>query len=228
MLRLAEVATILERELQDRPVPEVSVPLRRRIKWALANKEKLSCQSTDVEIRAQSPRLRVAAAMSAVSSAAAAVKRKSFGGADATPSKRRKSITSARELHDLGEDEFLSDVHSTCIGPKDLPAQYLCPISWDVMRDPVVVSGSGNTYDRKSIERHFQTKHTDPITNGELRRTSERRLVPNNALKSQVLQAEQEVVDLRLVAFLGEQSDSLASGEGGMGHFLWKKLLGSG
>ena len=26
----------------------------------------------------------------------------------------------------------------------------------DIMQDPVVVGGSGNTYDRKSIEKHFQ------------------------------------------------------------------------
>lgn len=34
--------------------------------------------------------------------------------------------------------------------------QFLCPISMDIMLDPVVVGGSGNTYDRKSIEKHFQ------------------------------------------------------------------------
>jgi len=69
------------------------------------------------------------------------------------------------------------------------------------MRDPVIVSGSGNTYDRKSIERHFQSKHTDPISNLELWKASERKLVPNNSLRSQVDEAERSWVDLRLIAF---------------------------
>ena len=45
--------------------------------------------------------------------------------------------------------------HKTWISPRP-HRQFLCPISMDIMQDPVVVGGSGNTYDRKSIEKHFQ------------------------------------------------------------------------
>lgn len=43
-----------------------------------------------------------------------------------------------------------------CHSTSHLSRQFLCPISMDIMLDPVVVGGSGNTYDRKSIEKHFQ------------------------------------------------------------------------
>lgn len=56
----------------------------------------------------------------------------------------------------------------------------------DIMQDPVVVGGSGNTYDRKSIEKHFQHCHRDPLNNMELRRPQDRRLIPNNQLRSQI------------------------------------------
>ena len=64
--------------------------------------------------------------------------------------------------------------------------QFLCPISMDIMQDPVVVGGSGNTYDRKSIEKHFQHCHRDPLNNMELRRPQDRKLIPNNQLRSQI------------------------------------------
>ena len=54
--------------------------------------------------------------------------------------------------------------------------QFLCPISMQIMQDPVIVTGSGNTYDRKSIERHFQHFYRDPLNNTELRRPADRNL----------------------------------------------------
>ena len=86
----------------------------------------------------------------------------------------------------------------------------------------MVVGGSGNTYDRKSIEKHFQHCHRDPLNNmdarllfmavhsisspksvdsncgnhsfcmrsplnlEELRRPADRKLIPNNQLRSQI------------------------------------------
>jgi hypothetical protein len=108
---------------------------------------------------------------------------------------------------DAANDEFIGDLHAQHPAHRqEMPKHFLCPISYDVMRDPVLVTGSGNTYDRKSIERHFQIRHTDPLTNVELRRSSERKLVDNNALRSQIREAERDQVDLRLVASLGEPS----------------------
>lgn len=45
-----------------------------------------------------------------------------------------------------------------------IPNEYLCPISLEIMRDPVVTS-TGNTYERKNIEKWFLSNNTDPLTN---------------------------------------------------------------
>mmetsp|Transcript_62685 Transcript_62685/g.158309 ORF Transcript_62685/g.158309 Transcript_62685/m.158309 type:complete len:121 (-) Transcript_62685:349-711(-) len=115
-----------------------------------------------------------------------------------------------------------------------MPKQFLCPISYDVMCDPVIVAGSGNTYDRRSIQQHFQHRHTDPLTNVELHRGSDRKLIENNSLRSQIQEAERDQVDLRLVASLGVPSSDDWGHESREGSVLsplqWcaAKLLGSG
>ncbi|KAL8102098.1 hypothetical protein AgCh_026835 [Apium graveolens] len=61
------------------------------------------------------------------------------------------------------------------------PADFRCPISLDLMRDPVVVS-TGQTYDRSSINLWLESGHnTCPKTGQTLSHTD---LIPNNALKS--------------------------------------------
>lgn len=48
--------------------------------------------------------------------------------------------------------------------PQDtVPHHFFCPISQDIMQDPVKTV-DGHTYDRTSIERWFQQKHTSPLT----------------------------------------------------------------
>ena len=60
----------------------------------------------------------------------------------------------------------------------DPPADFKCPISKELMDDPVVTDGGG-TYERECIEEWLSTRNTDPETNAEL---ESRRLVPNRAL----------------------------------------------
>jgi hypothetical protein len=222
---LSEVGKLLERELREAQL-EVDLPSNSIIQWAVGNidtKSPARRPQPDPSARAQSPRLSMVAAVSSAAAAVVApVKRKSFGGSDSTqtPNKRR-SLGSKLGLHELSVEEFVGDVHAAhSRGPKDLPPQFLCPISYDLMRDPVVVSGSGNTYDRKSIERHLQMKHTDPMSNQELRRASERKLVPNNALRSQVNEAERSQVNLQLIAFFGDHEPTSDSGESGMSAYF--------
>ena len=52
------------------------------------------------------------------------------------------------------------------IGETEVPDWALCPISQEIMTDPVIVQGSGQTYDRVSISSHFVEYHkkNDPIT----------------------------------------------------------------
>lgn len=63
----------------------------------------------------------------------------------------------------------------------NVPADFRCPISLDLMRDPVVVS-TGQTYDRSSITLWLESGHTTcPKTGQTLTHTD---LIPNSALKN--------------------------------------------
>jgi len=156
---------------------------------------------------------------SSVAAVLSKVKRKSCGGSPEAPPEKRRKIA-GRGAEELEDGKFVGDLHSKHpTGSTDLQRQFLCPISYEVMRDPVLVVGSGNTYDRKSIERHFQYFHRDPLNNTELRRPQERRLVPNNSLRSQIDEAERSQVDLRLAAFISGSS-SFCSGDAPMAAYL--------
>lgn len=62
-----------------------------------------------------------------------------------------------------------------------IPADFRCPITLDLMRDPVVVE-TGQTYDRESITLWIQSGHnTCPKTGQALAHTN---LIPNRALKN--------------------------------------------
>ncbi|XP_073150871.1 U-box domain-containing protein 16 [Henckelia pumila] len=66
-------------------------------------------------------------------------------------------------------------------GEVNIPADFRCPISLDLMRDPVVVS-TGQTYDRASICQWIESGHdTCPKTGQALAHTQ---LTPNLALKN--------------------------------------------
>eukprot|EP00899_Mesostigma_viride_P022180 jgi/Mesvir1/3146/Mv16313-RA.3 len=79
----------------------------------------------------------------------------------------------------------------------DPPAQFLCPISCDIMRDPVILVGSGQVYERNFIEQWFtRGNETDPLTNVRL---SDKTLVPVVALRSLIEQwVEQQREQQRL------------------------------
>ncbi|PRQ29254.1 putative aminoacyltransferase, E1 ubiquitin-activating enzyme [Rosa chinensis] len=66
-----------------------------------------------------------------------------------------------------------------------IPKDFSCPISLDLMREPVIIS-TGQTYDRISISRWLEEGHcTCPKTGQMLPHT---RLVPNRALRNLILQ----------------------------------------
>ena len=69
-----------------------------------------------------------------------------------------------------------------CASPPD---GLLCPISLELMVDPVLLLGTGQTYERAAIVRWLHTNSTDPITNVEL---SSKKLVPNFAIRKLVLE----------------------------------------
>jgi len=44
------------------------------------------------------------------------------------------------------------------------PPSFICPISTEIMNDPVILVETGTTYDRKYIEQWLQNNNTDPST----------------------------------------------------------------
>ncbi|KAI4343038.1 hypothetical protein MLD38_027586 [Melastoma candidum] len=66
-----------------------------------------------------------------------------------------------------------------------IPKDFCCPISLELMRDPVIVS-TGQTYDRRSISRWMEEGHCNcPKTGQTLAHTP---LVPNRALRNLIVQ----------------------------------------
>jgi hypothetical protein len=53
---------------------------------------------------------------------------------------------------------------------EDTPDQYLCPISRDVMVDPVITT-AGHTYERAAIEQWLASHNTDPMAHISISRT---------------------------------------------------------
>jgi hypothetical protein len=64
-----------------------------------------------------------------------------------------------------------------------IPENFLCPISYELLLDPVVTS-SGNTYDRKSIMKWLSFHQTDPLT----RENISVQVIPNNLLKKIIIE----------------------------------------
>ncbi|XVE88250.1 hypothetical protein DITRI_Ditri19aG0054800 [Diplodiscus trichospermus] len=66
-----------------------------------------------------------------------------------------------------------------------IPKDFCCPISLDLMRDPVIIS-TGQTYDRSSITRWMEEGHCTCPKTGQM--LSHTRLVPNRALRNLIMQ----------------------------------------
>eukprot|EP00899_Mesostigma_viride_P024164 jgi/Mesvir1/4932/Mv11263-RA.5 len=70
------------------------------------------------------------------------------------------------------------------------PANFLCPISHDLMRDPVMLVATGQVYERSFIEQWFaQGRRQDPLTNQPVSDTT---LVPVKLLRSIIEEWVQE------------------------------------
>ena len=65
------------------------------------------------------------------------------------------------------------------VPPAPVPPQYLCPITGEVMEDPVTTA-DGHVYERAAIARWLQNHDTSPVTNSQL---PHRVLSPAHALR---------------------------------------------
>ena len=82
-------------------------------------------------------------------------------------------------LSDLYNNKKKAILDKKALLPK-IPNQYLCPITKDIMQDPVVTS-DGNTYEREYIESWLLFHDKSPMTNETL---PHKNLTPNIALKT--------------------------------------------
>lgn len=65
----------------------------------------------------------------------------------------------------------------------DVPMEFLCPITHEIMREPVIIS-DGFTYERRAITEWFMSgKFTSPMTNIVLTNTESR---PNIDLRNAI------------------------------------------
>jgi hypothetical protein len=85
------------------------------------------------------------------------------------------------------------ETHST------IPDYALCPITQEIMRHPVILSETGNSYDEEAILKWFSHKNTDPLTNTTLR---DHIVIPNHGLRAAISHAlSNNMVDVTVTAF---------------------------
>lgn len=73
----------------------------------------------------------------------------------------------------------------------DFPESFLCPLTQEVMKDPVVDT-EGNSYERAAIESWLEKNKTSPITRKPLQLTD---LAPNRALRDVIAEHYKKKVD---------------------------------
>ena len=95
--------------------------------------------------------------------------------------KRQRSLT-RQALEDVlraGGGESNTSVAGEPVPPAPVPPQYLCPITGEVMEDPVTTA-DGHAYERAAIAQWLQAHDTSPVTNEQL---PNRELAPAHALR---------------------------------------------
>ena len=101
-----------------------------------------------------------------------------------TSRKRERADAAALEgNHTPAEDDTSPSVEPSPISNEEEPPdQFVCPITTEVMTDPVMAA-DGQSYERSAIERWLTTKQTSPLTGGELEHSY---LVPNHLLRRHI------------------------------------------
>ncbi|XP_074576983.1 U-box domain-containing protein 17-like [Curcuma longa] len=93
------------------------------------------------------------------------------------------------DVYKFSRKRLLSQGSSLREGSSDfsltIPKDFCCPISLDLMKDPVVVS-TGQTYDRSSITQWIEAGHRSCPNSGQT--LTHNRLVPNRALRTLISQ----------------------------------------
>jgi hypothetical protein len=77
------------------------------------------------------------------------------------------------------KSEPIVNINTSIIEPQEIPEHFLCPITYEVLIDPVIAS-DGHTYERKAIEGWFTKNDTSPNTGLAL---ANKDLLPNYVVK---------------------------------------------
>jgi hypothetical protein len=64
----------------------------------------------------------------------------------------------------------------------DPPADFICPITQEIMLDPVIAS-DGHTYERRAIDEWLSQHNSSPLTSQQL---ENRNLLPSHTLKRMI------------------------------------------
>lgn len=86
--------------------------------------------------------------------------------------------------HDILQELAKTYVRKIHVEEETYPSSFYCPISQDVMSDPVLLVEDGQTYERSSITKWLKKKAVSPVTNLPL--TKRVKLVSNRALKTAI------------------------------------------
>lgn len=110
-----------------------------------------------------------------------------------------RSVASLRKLIQ-GAGEFIQKlVEAEDAIRAAIPDSHICPITQDVMKDPVILVETGMTYERKEIEKWLEEKldddgnvipPRDPKTNVIL---TTKKLIPNHALRNSIQEMQARV-----------------------------------
>jgi hypothetical protein len=78
----------------------------------------------------------------------------------------------------------LPKIHTSSSSTTVVPNEFLCPISQEIMTEPVIVEGVGQTYEKQEIQKWFRTSQLDPVSGANI--GAQRKLTPNLALKKMI------------------------------------------
>jgi hypothetical protein len=111
----------------------------------------------------------------------------------------------------MKEVEFV--LHGTML-TADIPNDFTCPISHEIMVDPVITS-DGYSYERFHINQWIRQKPTNPLTNEPLLNVN---LIPNHSLKGAIIDFTESIYTKKLLELtqLAEQNNSNAQYELGV------------
>ena len=98
------------------------------------------------------------------------------------PPTARAVVTSDPRHHQRraqqGTNPALTNKHIAC--DMKVPSAFICPITYEMFRDPVVVITSGQTYERGAILRHFRSSEIEPCSS---ERVGDKTVIENWALR---------------------------------------------